>query len=323
MDSKHKIPIVVLNWNKSELTISLIKNLEEIEGKNLDLRYIIVDNNSKVEEREKLVKFANREDVWKILDENEAESYEDNENQLNILLLLKDNYGYAKGNNFGLELAYRLGYKYCVVSNNDVVIEKPVINKLLEILEQSKNIGAIGPKIIGPRGENQGPFREPSLYDYFFYPIFYPFIWPIKKVILKNKNNYKNKFPYRLMGCFLVVDLAVFKKIDWFDENTFLYAEELILAEKFKKIGYRMAYEDSVYIKHLHGVSTEELGNKNRILQQLKSDQYYFKEYRNFGQIKLFLVKVGFLYSNFILIPVVKKVKKYFGFLQKSEDRSK
>lgn len=323
MDSKYKIPIVILNWNKSELTISLIKNLEKIEDKNLDLRYIIVDNNSKVEEKEKLVNFASREEAWKILDENEVESYEDNENQLDILLLLKDNYGYAKGNNFGLKLAYRLGYKYGVVSNNDIVIEKPVINKLLEIFEQSKNIGAIGPKVIGPRGEIQGSFRKPSLYDYFFYPIFYPFIWPIKKIIHKNKEGSKSEFPYSLSGCFLVVNLAVFKKINWFDENTFLYAEESILAEKFRKIGYRMAYEDSVYIKHLHGVSTEELGSKDRKLQQLKSNLYYFKKYRNFGPLRLFLVKTGFLYNNFILTPVIIKVKKYLGFLQKREARNK
>lgn len=323
MDSKYKIAIVVLNWNKSELTISLIKNLEEIEKKNLDLRFIIVDNNSKVEEKEKLVNFANRGKMWKILDENEVESYEDNENQLNILLLLKDNYGYAKGNNFGLKLAYRLGYNYGIVSNNDVVIEKPVINKLLQIFEQSTNIGAIGPKVIGPRGESQGPFRKPSLYDYFFYPIFYPFIWPIKKIIHKNNKSTKSEYPYRLSGCFLVVDLTVFKKINWFDENTFLYAEESILAEKFRKIGYRMAYEDSVYIKHLHGATTEELGNKKRILQQLKSNLYYFKEYRNFGRLRLFLVKTGFLYSNFILTPAIIKVKKYLRLLPKGDDRKK
>jgi len=311
-----KVAMVVLNWNKSDLTISLAANVENIE-KDLNPTIIIVDNGSIIEERQKLVNFAISRSNWRVISEDNLDKY-NNTTTSNVIILLNHNYGYAKGNNYGLKLAYRLGYRYAVISNNDVIMEHPVIAQLIESMEKLENVAVIGPKIVGPKNDIQGPFDKPSLYDLFFYQIFYPVLWPIEKArkqLLKRKRTTAVQFPYRLMGCFMVVNLEVMSKIDWLDENTFLYAEELILAEKLRRVGYKTAYVDSVYVKHLHGVSTMGMGKRNIIMRLIDSNLYYFKTYRGYNKIELALVKFGLLYNNFFLRPIVVTLKSGFKLL--------
>jgi len=319
MNQETCVPVIILNWNRSDLTISLVKNISNVENE-VALRFIVVDNASSSEYRNMLIEFANINN-WSIATETELQDSCLKTNQ-HILLLLDKNYGYAKGNNFGLKLARKLGYKCALISNNDVVVEKPVLKRLILAFNELESIAVVGPRIYGPNGERQGPYSKPNLYHYFFYPVFIPILWPMKKLVKKilskksisKKDEGTTRYCYRLTGCFMLMDLDVIEKVGWFDENTFLYAEEDILAEKLERVGYKMAYVDSVYIKHMHGQSTQKLGNKSRLLQQLNAELYYFRRYRGYGPIKLALVKAGFIYSNFFLHPVVSKIR---GFIKK------
>ena len=319
MNQEACVPVIILNWNRSDLTISLVKNISNVENE-VALRFIVVDNASSSEHRNTLIEFANIND-WSIATETELQDSCLKTNQ-HILLLLDKNYGYAKGNNFGLKLARKLGYKCALISNNDVVVEKPVLKRLILAFNELESIAVVGPRIYGPNGERQGPYSKPNLYHYFFYPVFIPILWPMKKLVKKilskksisKKDEGTTRYCYRLTGCFMLMDLDVIEKVGWFDENTFLYAEEDILAEKLERVGYKMAYVDSVYIKHMHGQSTQNLGNKSRLLHQLNANLYYFRRYRGYGPIKLALVKAGFIYSNFFLYPLISKIR---GFIKK------
>jgi len=316
MNQEACVPVIILNWNRSDLTISLVKNISNVENE-VALRFIVVDNASSSEHRNTLIEFANVND-WSIATETELQDSCLKTNQ-HILLLLDKNYGYAKGNNFGLKLAQKLGYKYALISNNDVVVEKPVLKRLILAFNELESIAVVGPRVYLPNGERQGPYSKLNLYHNFFDPVFIPILWPMKKLVKKilskksisKKDEGTTRYCYSLVGCFMLMDLDVIEKVGWFDENTFLYAEEDILAEKLERVGYKMAYVDSVYIKHMHGQSTQKLGNKSRLLQQLNADLYYFRRYRGYGPIKLALVKAGFIYSNFFLYPVVSKIKEF------------
>jgi len=311
MNQELCVPIIILNWNRSDLTISLVKNIENVETE-VASRFIVVDNASSSDHRNTLIEFANMNN-WLTITEVELQDFCLKTNQ-HILLLLDNNYGYAKGNNFGLKLARKLGYKYALISNNDVVIEKPVLNTLITALNKLEKAAVVGPRVYGPNGKRQGPSSKPNLYHYFFYPVFIPILWPMKKLmtrIMSKSRDGKTRYCYNLIGCFMLMDLDVMEEAGWFDENTFLYAEEVILAEKLKKVGYKMAYVDSVYIRHMHGQSTQNLGNKNVLLRKLNADLYYFRRYRGYGPIRLAFIKAGFIYFNFFLSPVVSKINEF------------
>lgn len=236
-----------------------------------------------------------------------------------LLILNKSNYGYAKGNNIGLKLADILGCKYAVVMNNDVVLKEKVVGKLISIMQKNSEIGVIGPRVIGPDGKPQGPFWKPGIFDYFFVAIFCPILYPfikLRKLIFRSKLSKEIKrngysIVYRIIGCFMLIDLQKMKQVGWFDEKTFLYAEELILAERLLKHGYKTAYTDVVSIFHQHGMSTRYLGAK-KIKAGFDSDIYYFKQYRGYGKIRLFLVKFGFLYRVCVKF-IVFGLKSFFS----------
>ena len=104
-----KIALIILNWNKSDLTISFVNNIKRVEEQDLNLRMIVIDNKSNEKEREKLFNLTHCSPTWLILTENDLDNKKVlNNKDSNILLLLNENYGYAKGNNYGLKLAHNL-----------------------------------------------------------------------------------------------------------------------------------------------------------------------------------------------------------------------
>lgn len=302
------VAFVILNWNRAQMTIQAVKNVESNEVG--DFAIVVVDNGSEIDERRKLIEFA-RENDWQIMSEGD-QCYKICKR---ILLLAKDNYGYAKGNNIGLKLAESMGFSWAIVMNNDVILEKPVLSTLLELANSDPQIAIIGPKIVGTDGKKQGPFKKPGLYDRVFYPLFYPILYPLRRIAVHlkvrrstSKTCAKVLYPYRVMGCFFLLDLNAMERVGWFDENTFLYGEELILSEKLLSSGYKIAYTEEVYVKHMHEATTTQFGEK-RAFMQLESELYYFQKYRGYGKVRLTLVKFGFFYSYFVLVPVLEFFK--------------
>jgi GT2 family glycosyltransferase len=306
-----KVAVIILNWNRSEQTIELIDNYLEVE-KNIDICFIVVDNKSNDTERKKLVDYSKKSDFI-VLEEHQLTSSDLNPSHDKYTITLNENYGYAKGNNFGLKLARKLGFEYSLVSNNDIIIEKPLIETLMGKLDSEKDLALIGPRIIGLEGEQQGPYKKPTLFDQFWVPFFMPLFTIVNKLmfnrISKMLMEVDNPYPYRIMGCFMLIKTDIMEEVGYFDEKTFLYAEELILTEKLLAKGYKTGYYHHVSIKHMHGFSTEDLGNKKRFLLNLDSDLYYFKKYREYGAFKLFLVKMGRKAAFTIWNPLIHKIK--------------
>ena len=306
---------VILNWNGYKLTTSAIENVEKVEDG--DFGIIVVDNNSQSDDRNGLIDYAQQRG-WTIYNEDDLISTEKSgglgkiEN-VRILILANENYGYAKGNNLGLKLAYNLGYEWAIIMNNDVVLETPVVRGLIGLALTDPRIAVIGPRVIDKYGKTQGPSRKRTIYSMFIYPLFYPILYPFEKVRYKKFRESVSSslifYPYSVVGCFMVVNLQILSEVNWFDEGTFLYYEEDILSEKLIKKGYKVAYTERFYVKHVHEATTSKLGEKKKKMQ-LESRIYYLKKYRNYGPIRLSLAKFGFLYSSFVLSPAVVKLKE-------------
>lgn len=310
--SMKRVAIIILNWNKSEQTISLINNILKLEVE-IEPTFIIVDNNSKEIERKILLDLSIQREFILINEQEYKMNLVDKVNN-KFIVLLDENYGYAKGNNYGLKLAGKLGIEYSLICNNDIIIEQPVIEKLIEKLNENKSYALVGPKIIGINGEQQGPYDKPTLVTEISHPLLLPLIPnKLSKKLFSREDMY---FPYRIMGCFMLIKTRVMSEINYFDENTFLYAEELILAEKLRYSEYKTVYLPEVYIKHIHGFSTSDLGNKKIFSMKLKSDLYYFKNYRKYNEINLFLIKLSRKTAFYLLTPAITKIKNFIGYIK-------
>lgn len=75
----------------------------------------------------------------------------------------------------------------------------------------------------------------------------------------------------------MLIKSDVMDEVGYFDENAFLYAEELILSEKFLEKGYKTGYYPDAWVRHVHGFSIEDLENRKKFNLNLNSDLYYLK----------------------------------------------
>lgn len=308
---KRETVAVILNWNNADMTLKLLDNIGDV-GENCDV--IVVDNNSSIEERDRLQEYFRREG-YSFYSESEIDQV--SERQDSLLLLLNDNYGYAKGNNFGLRLASRLKYEYAVISNNDIEIVSPLIDDLKEILESHRDVAVVGPRISAPE-RNDGPFDKLGMRLMFWRPAFYPFHWltfHINKLLGMNRPRSKEteekelSFPYCISGSFMMARMSSLEEVDYFDENTFLYCEEMILAEKLLEKDLHMAYFPVKEVKHHHGASTARLDADISKLE-FESRLYYFSRYRGYGKIRIAMLRAASWIYKKIWRPLFQTSKK-------------
>jgi len=310
-DLSKRTAVIVLNWNKPEMTVECLESLQTMEG---EYDIFIVDNGSDQDKRDKLISEMKKRNTV-VLDEKAINDFKlgDKDDQLLLLILLDKNYGYAKGNNYGLRLAHRLGYKYSLISNNDVKItDKNVLVELIKGIESDPKYAWAGPRVIRPDGKEQGPFVRVSLLVYALEGgILYPFLYNKRKLREINSINGKIKSSWPL-GCFFVLKNKIGYEISFFDDTTFLYGEEAILSEKFLDNGYDFKYNPNVSILHNHSQTATSFfkSEYKKFQMAVNSDMYYFNRYRGYSKLECFFAKLSKYVFFFIYRPLIKAIKK-------------
>ncbi|PMP81833.1 MAG: hypothetical protein C0175_04715 [Caldisericum exile] len=306
-DLSKRTAVIVLNWNKPEMTIECLESLQTMEG---EYDIFVVDNGSDKDKRDKLIDEMKKRNAT-ILTEQTINDFklDDKDDQLLLLILLDKNYGYAKGNNYGLRLAHRLGYKYSLISNNDVkIIDRNVLVELIKGIESDPKYAWAGPRVIGPDGKEQEPKADEKISKYFFEEgIFYPiyFLFFRNKVHNKQADIRRGYLePFWISGCFMLLKNEAMYEVNFFDENTFLYVEELILSEKFKRLGFHLKHVSSISVFHNHSYSTKFDFKLEHFL--INSHLYYWKTYKNCSQLLCYLSKLSHIFWIHIYRPIIK-----------------
>ncbi len=300
-----KVGIVLINYNSINEVFNFVRN--EL-SKLVTTKKIVIINNSSIgnNSTEKLSKLPNSQVIesWADLDKNK---------QIYILDP-KANLGYAKANNLGAQLLIqKFSPEFLLFSNTDILIsDNKTLEYLIKEMKTDNKIAACNPKIIGSNGKDQTPGKFiPFHKRYLLRFLLFPFIFKMLKnglwsdiIPSANKGYY-----YRLSGSFLLFNSDYFQKIGMFDENTFLFAEELILAEKIKLLNLKCGYFPLISIIHKEN---EIIGNSFSKLKRTKlmfqSDIYY---YRKYIKTPLILIHIGrfsfYLFAN-IYRPIMKKL---------------
>ena len=271
MDS---IAVIILNyktWQETLREVDIIKSLNN--GQALDV--VVVDN-------------ASPNDSYSILEKNADGRY--------ILLHSKENRGYAAGNNIGLKYCYLKGYKYALILNNDILIHDSfILDKLTDILNRDKSLAVVNPDVYSPDGHL---YNRDSKRPTFFDLTLGMFAYKKKGREICDLGGYG--YVYRPQGCCMLVDLSKMAEVGYFDEATFLYTEELILAERFLSKGYRCACCTESSVIHNHAQTVGRSFNKKNINKiKLSSFRHYLKNYRHFSWLS---VKVCLMFYKFKLL---------------------
>jgi GT2 family glycosyltransferase len=264
--------IVILNYNAWKLTISLIESLSNIALPK-DTGIVVVDNCSPNESYEELKQWNYKNKKFKLIQST-------------------TNNGYAAGNNIGLRYAYSKGYDYAWILNNDIIfLDKEVLVKMLSCFNYDENIVSVSPRIITPQGYETSRF------------IYRPTVFSetIGFLLMRYRDNHMHRenrasenwtYTYRPQGCCFISNLNKINECDYFDEHTFLYCEEPILAERLAKIGGRCACALNTQVLHNHSTTVASSiaeKKKQKIIRQ--SREYLWMHYYHWSQSEIIFIE--------------------------------
>ena len=130
-----KVAVLILNWNRWKDTLECLDSVFNISYPLYKI--IIVDNNSSDDSVVRIKKWAQDKNLsYKEYEEGEGEKFSFDKGI--ILIKNRENYGFAKGNNIGIN--YILDYSdadYIFLLNNDAVIkDADIFQKMIRIIDK-------------------------------------------------------------------------------------------------------------------------------------------------------------------------------------------
>lgn len=219
-----KIFVIILNYNGKETLKRCLDSVFYSDYPNFEV--VIVDNDSK------------------------DGSFELAKNLYSKFHFIKNakNSGFSAGNNVGIRFALEKMADYIFLLNNDAVLEKDTLSKLIETSE--KEPAGIFSPIIYNR-ENHVWFAGGKIK------------WLKMKAV--HENTFKESFhPYKtdyISGCAMLVKKEVFKKIGLLSEDYFLYYEDADFCIRARRNGFECTVIPNT--KAIHFEKSEfDLSNK-------------------------------------------------------------
>lgn len=218
-----------------------------------------------------------------------------------LVIANQNNLGYARACN---QLANKFTCQYICFLNPDVLVHPKTFDYIVRFLDENKNIGACGCKNLDVDGKPQPSIlRFPTALQVFLDTLF-----PERSIKLsKFKDSTRPKSVNYLLGSFMILRKNVFDSIGGFDENFFLYAEEIDLFLRIRERGYKIYYLPQVKVTHIQGASTSQ----NRVFCRTQNYRSLFYIYKKYKPHKLDIV--------YKTTKVALWVRRYFPQINRTE----
>ncbi len=225
--NKPKVSVVLVNYRGAEDTLNAIESLLDCDWDASKLEIIVVDNASGDDSLEKLGAVKNK--IKLIVSEN--------------------NLGFAGGVNLGVKGATG---EVIALLNNDARADKNWITSAVEKLNSDKEIAAIACKVLNWDG-SKIDFVDGSLT---WYGMGYKreAEKPVNQVI-----DYERDVLFAT-GSAMFVKKSIFDEVGGFDENFFMFYEDVDLGWRLNLFGYKVKYLPTSIAYHKHHASIEKFG---------------------------------------------------------------
>ena len=103
-------------------------------------------------------------------------------------------------------------------------------------------------------------------------------------------------------GACVLVRAKVAKELKGFDEDFFMYGEDVDLCYRIKQKGFRIFYDAKSKIYHYGGASSQAVANK-AVIYDRRSIQFFFR--KHFGLIYSLLYRLECVLLSLILLAVL------------------
>lgn len=241
---KQTVDIILITYNSKAFIEKCLNSIFQNQNFQYKFNIVVIDNNSSDNTLELIKYFSNR---IKIITNN-------------------TNIGFAAACNQGLSIT---NGKYIFLLNPDTILINDAIKIFIDFLEKgtNKNVWCVGSQLINENNKLMKSFgRYPNLIDVFLEQLGI-------KTLFRKIPIIKNTFitPYLkdpvivpfILGCNMFIRRNIFEKVKLFNENFFLNYEEVELAWRAEKAGYKCMILPEAKILHYSGRSFEDLKNYN------------------------------------------------------------
>ncbi len=233
------LTISIVNYNTGKYLLRCLKSLE-LDAADINLEVWVVDNASV---------------------DNSIELVKKTKFTYPIHFILNDqNLGFGQAHN---QVLKNINSELVLILNPDVEVKKEDLKILVNYLNKNPDVGAITPEIILSNGKIDLTAHRglPTPWASFKY-----FVFKDDSLYhLTNLDLTKIHEIDAITGAFLLTRKSVLEKVGLFDEDYFMYAEDIDLCFRIKKAGYKIIYFPEIKVLHHKGIST---GLKKHSLEQ-------------------------------------------------------
>ncbi|MFT7250662.1 MAG: GT2 family glycosyltransferase [Flavobacterium sp.] len=271
-----QLSVIILNYNVryflEQCVFSVQKALKGIDGE-----IIVIDNNSS-------------DDSCAMMKEKFP----------NVRLIEnKQNSGFPKGNNIGVAEAKG---EYLCILNPDTVVAEDTFSKILQSRFCNFDTGIIGCKLIDgtgnflPESKRGVPTPWVAFTKIFGLYKFFPFSsWFNKYYAQHITENQSGKVDI-LVGAFMFMKRELYIKIGGFDENCFMYSDDIDLSYMVLKLGEENHYFHETSVIHYKGESTVRDGLYMKRFREAM-EFFYNKHFKKSVIFNIMMQFGGFVFS--------------------------
>lgn len=260
-----KLSVIILNYNVSYFLRQCILSVQEALA-GIESEIIIIDNKSS---------------------DNSCEMVKTHFPNIK-LIENKENVGFSKANNQGVAIA---NGEYVCILNPDTAVAKETFKNVLGFAETKPNLGAVGVKLIDGTGnflpESKRNIPNPKVAFY-----------KILGINSKTNQYYATHLSEDetgevdvLVGAFMVLKTSVYKEVNGFDEDYFMYGEDIDLSFKLLKAKYKNYYFGKETVLHYKGESTTK--NRDYLKRFYGAMHIFYKKHYTSNSIFKTLVFAG------------------------------
>ena len=266
-----QLSVIILNYNVRYFLEQCVASVQEALS-NIDGEIIVVDNNSSDDSCEMMkTHFPNVKLI---------------ENTTNL--------GFPKGNNIGV--AHAKGDYICIL-NPDTVVAEDTFEKVLAFAEKQKNIGIVGCKLIDGKGNflpecKRGvPTPFVALTKIFSLYKLFPKTALFNRYYAQHLSENETGKVDILVGAFMIMKRDLYLEIGGFDENCFMYSDDIDLSYMALKKGKTNYYFHETTVIHYKGESTVKDGLYMKHFREAM--QFFYRKHFRSSIIFDFFMKIG------------------------------
>ena len=273
-----QLSVIILNYNVRfflELCVLSVQNALEP----IDSEIIVIDNDSS---DDSCAMMKQRFPKVKLIQNNE-------------------NLGFPKGNNIGVAQAQG---EYVCILNPDTVIAEDTFTKILAFAKKQSNLGIIGCKLIDGTGNFllESKRGVPTPWVAFtkitgLYKLF-PKSGTFGKYYAQHLRENETGKVDILVGAFMFLKRDLYLEVGGFDEDCFMYSDDIDLSYRMLKKGKFNYYFHETTIIHYKGESTVKDQTYMKRFQEAMN--FFYKKHFHRSVLFSLFMKIGIVFFSFV-----------------------